>query len=335
MLETEKFRTDPKCPFCEGNERETPLERDAIPKIPREDWEAMPFEEKTLDNYRRPNAPGWLVRAVPNRYPFVEPDSEMTLQHIGPYYSMPNVGIQEVIVDVPYHATRLGQLDAEEFQYLIHFYHRRIHQLRKSCRWRYAHLFKNQGSEAGASLAHIHTQLVGLPFVPRSVEYEGNFLKKYQAENGHCYHCMVMEYEMRERWRYVAQTEYFNAFCPFASRFVGEVHILPRRHVPCFVQSTREELDDLAVLFRQIIQRLEVVLPTPDYNVVLRNSPWSNGRGDLVPDESFHWRLEIQPRATKLAGYELGTGNFINPVSPERAAMIFSLSGGNLIMVNG
>ncbi|MDO4582969.1 MAG: DUF4931 domain-containing protein [Planctomycetia bacterium] len=299
------------CPFCEGNEAETPQERDVM----------LRETEETLDNYRRPNAPGWMVRAVPNRYPFVEPDSEWTLQRIGPYFYAPNVGIQEVLVDVPYHASCLSGLSAEEFQYLIHFYHRRMHQIRKEYRWHYAQLFKNQGAQAGASLTHIHTQLVALPYIPQSLVLEQKFLQSYAHDNGQCYHCMVMEYEMRERWRFVDQTEYFNVFCPFASRFSGEIHILPRRHVPCFVQSTREELDDLAELLRKTLRRLENVLTLPTYNLVLRNSPWEYDKEGVVLDSHFHWRMEILPRMTKLAGYELGTGYYVNPISPERAAV--------------
>lgn len=303
------------CPFCEGHESLTPAEVDAIP---------MPISgvtsEITLDNYRRPNGPGWMVRAVPNRFPFLEPSQECILQQFGPHLATPNVGKQEVLIDLPMHSATLGTLGPEEFQYLVHFYHRRLHQIRKEGRWLYAQLFKNQGAAAGASLRHLHSQLAVLPFVPPSVAREQDFLARYQTENGICYHCAVLEYELRERWRFVAETDYFAVFCPFASRYAGEVHIMPKRHVACFVQSTREELDELAVVLRKLIQKIESTLAITDYNLVLRTSPWNYAQQGVVVDENFHWRLEICPRTTCQAGFELGTGSFVNPISPETVA---------------
>lgn len=309
------------CPFCEGNELETPAELDAVSREAGKNTEFSERDpEKTLDNYRRPNAPGWMVRSVPNRYPFVEPDKERTFQEFGPYIASPNTGRQEVLVDVPIHCITLGELSPEEFQYLTYFYHRRLHQVRKEGRWAYAQLFKNQGHAAGASLSHIHSQLCALPFVPPSVLHEQHFLQQHRQETGRCYHCEILEYEMREKWRFVAQTEYFDAFCPFASRYSGEIHIVPRRHVPCFVQSSREELDDLALLLRNVIRRLEEILPTIDYNLVFRTSPWHYTSEGVQTDPNFHWRLEICPRITTQAGFEMGTGCFVNPVAPETAA---------------
>lgn len=313
-----------RCPFCEGNELETPAELDAVSReIPLETSELEPRNlEKTLDDYRRPNAPGWIVRSVPNRYPFVEPDKERTFQKFGPYIAAPNIGQQEVLVDAPFHDTSLSELNPEEFQYLIHFYHRRLHQLRKEGRWAYAQLFKNQGQAAGASLTHIHSQLVALPFVPPSILQEQHFLELHRRETGKCYHCEILEYEMREKWRFVAQTKYFDVFCPFASRYCGEIHIVPQRHVPCFVQSSREELDDLASLLRKTIQRLEKILPVADYNLVFRTSPWFYTAQGVQTDPNFHWRLEICPRITAQAGFEMGTGCFVNPVAPETVAAV-------------
>ncbi len=306
------------CPFCEGHESATPAEVDAIP-FSNHSLE-ISASEVTLDNYRRPNAPGWMVRAVPNRFPFLESTQERILQQFGPHFATPNVGKQEVLIDLPTHSATLAELGSEEFQYLVHFYHRRLHQIRKEGRWRYAQLFKNQGPAAGASLQHLHSQLAALPFVPPSVAREQDFLARYQAENGMCYHCVALEYELRERWRFVAETDYFAVLCPFASRYAGEVHILPKRHTPCFVQSMREELDDLAVVLRKLFQKMETAISIADFNLVLRTSPWNYESKKTMVDMNFHWRLEICPRMTCQAGFELGTGCFVNPISPETIA---------------
>jgi len=310
--ETDLSRTF--CPFCEGHEMETPAEVDAISRLPE--------TERMLDNYRRPNAPGWMVRAVPNRYPFLEPGDEQTAQKFGPFLGEPNVGLQEVLVDVPRHGALLDELTPEEFQYFIHFYHRRLHQLRKTHRWKYVQVFKNQGPKAGASLKHLHSQIAALPFVPPSVAREQAFLADFREKNGGCWHCEALKYELSERWRVVDETAYFGAFCPFASRFPGEIWIQPKRHVPCFVQSEREELDDLAEVLRRVVQRLANNLRMRDFNLVLRTSPWDFTAEGAQPDVNFHWRLEICPRSTIQAGFELGTGCYVNPLSPESVAVV-------------
>ncbi len=326
------------CPFCEGHERETPQERDAVISHRRKIREALRkyfqargavaqgeippetpiWEELTIDDYRNPNSPGWIVRSVPNRYASVHPWEEWTPQRFGMNVKTPGVGMQEVIVDTPRHVERFGLLDPEEMEYLIHFYHRRLHQLRKEHKWRYAQLFKNQGAAAGASMRHIHTQIFCLPYVPHVVNSEKHGLRKHAHNTGRCYYCQTLEQEMGEPWRFIGQSEFMVAICPFAPRFYGEIWILPKRHVPCFVQSSREELDDLAVFLRKIIRRLEEVLPIPAYNVVLHNSPWDYDATGVKTDPHFHWRLEILPRANCFAGFEAGTGNYINPCSPER-----------------
>ncbi|MDO4551464.1 MAG: DUF4931 domain-containing protein [Planctomycetia bacterium] len=334
-----------KCPFCEGNESQTPRERDALARrkdrISSEEYSEESREcseiiyaeksehdqgcvgfcrERTIDDYRRPNSPGWQVRSVPNRYPSVLPWGEMTSQRFGIHEKTLAVGAQEVIVDTPRHLERFGEMTEEEFQYLIHFYHRRLYQLRKEHRWQYVQLFKNQGAAAGASMCHIHSQIFCLPYVPHTINMEAYGLEKYFQNTGQCYYCQSLHQELTDRWRFIAESETMAAFCPFTSRFHGEIWVMPKRHVPCFVQSSREELDDLSLFLRKIICRLEQVIPVPTYNVVLRQSPWRYEESGVVLDERFHWRLEILPRLNGIAGFEWGTGNFINPCSPERFA---------------
>ena len=267
------------CPFCEGRETQTPSERDAVAQTDRQQ-----------------NSPGWQVRSVPNRYPSISPH-----------------GDQEVIIDTPRHLERFGDMTDDECRHLIRFWHRRLHHLREENRWQYAQLFKNQGSAAGASMRHLHTQIFCLPYVPREVLTEAQGLAKHLENTGTCYHCDTLADELRDRLRFLGETPHLAAFCPFASRFQGEIHILPKRHIPCFTQTTPEELDDLSRFLPTIIRRLERILPTPAYNLVLRQSPWP-----VSPH--FHWRLEILPRLNGIAGFEWGTGDFINPCSPERFA---------------
>ena len=307
------------CPFCEGHEAETPSERDFM------------LDERTLDNYRKPNSPGWLVRAVPNRYPFVQPDGKdgqelptdftASVHPTGPYLEVPDFGMQEVLADVPRHVNSLSALTEEEFHYFIHFYRRRLHQIRKEHRWKYAQLLKNQGVDAGASLSHTHSQIVALPFVPMEVVREQRFLQEYFEKHHACYHCVVLDYERQTQSRIVTDNEYFTVFCPFASRFPYEMHVLPKLHTSDFVQIRHIELDVFSELLRQLCTRLETQLGIRSYNLVLHNTPWEYmPEGNAQSDAHFHWRMEILPRVTKMAGYEFGTGCYVNPVPPERAA---------------
>ncbi len=313
--------SQPGCPFCEGNEYETPGEVDVL----LSSSVSKNTSDSELDRYRKPNSSGWMIRAVPNRFPFLEADPEHTLQHFGPHIAMPNTGKQEVLVEVPFHEKQLAALNGEEFQYLIHFCHRRIRQLQKEKKWRYVQFFKNQGPAAGASLEHLHSQIAALRSIPPSVCTEQTFLTDYAQKNGTCWHCEVLKYELAEKWRLVEETAYFAVFCPFASRFAGEIHIVPKRHVPCFVQSRREELDDLAEVLQSTLRKLEKTLSGCDFNLVLRTSPWTPTVSGMSADENFHWRLEICPRITRQAGFELGTGCFVNPIAPETmAAALFS-----------
>lgn len=291
------------CPFCEGNEHLTPKEKDAMPNV---------------SSYQH-NNPGWRLRSVPNRYPSVLPDSEPTRQRFGPYQCKNGTGTQEVIIDTPRHVSKMGLLHLSEIRDLVHFSCSRLATLRREYRWHYAQWFKNQGHLAGASLEHLHSQIIAVPHIPDAILHQGTALKHLRQQFQECYYCHLLKYEHQVQQRIVAENAYMIALCPYASRFCAEVKIFPKRHTSCLTDATPGELDALASLIHRVSQRLDVILPVAAYNIILRNTPWTD---TYEPDPIFHWHLDFLPRVTGIAGLEWGTGEYINPVAPEAAAAL-------------
>jgi UDPglucose--hexose-1-phosphate uridylyltransferase len=168
---------------------------------------------------------------------------------------------------------------------------------------------------AGASLEHTHSQLICTPIVPRTVVGEINGAQEFFRYRGRCLFCDMIQQEVASQTRVVLEGPQFVSFAPFAARFPFETWILPRQHSSHFENLQRMEVDDLARTLKIVLTKLERSLENPPYNYILHTAPFNTS--DL---EHFHWHLEIIPRLTKVAGFEWGTGFYINPVPPEKAA---------------
>ncbi len=294
------------CPFCVGNEHQTPESVDCI-------------------NY--PQTEQWAVRSVPNRYaalnPVVDPWTITEFQvdrgtHTTPLYWQRESanGLHEVIIESPQHVTQCGQLDLEQWKRVIRFYAQRIRHAYSDPRWQYVQLFKNQGAQAGASMTHIHSQLMAMPLIPPVVRYELGQIIRHSHRSGKCVWCMLIQTELQMKARIVAETPYFIVFCPFASRFAGETWIIPRIHRPDMENESEAIFDQLAEIVSRLIPKMEAILPTPSFNIIYRNAPRIKGE---IPG-LYHWRVEIVPRINSIAGFEIGTGYFINVIQPEEFA---------------
>ena len=286
------------CPFCNGNETETPHEVAA--------WR---------DPASSADRQGWQVRVVPNKFPALRGPGEADAHRDGVFEGMQGIGVHEVIIEAPEHVASLTQVRPANVQATLRLYRDRLRHWKRDARLVYGMIFKNVGSQAGASLEHTHSQLIALPVVPINVrdEMEGS-LAHYQ-EQGECVFCAMTRQESAQGQRIVLETERFTAFCPYASRFPYETWILPRRHESHFEEMPDTEVPYLAELLQAVLGRLESALSRPAYNYILHTSPFDS---PLLPH--YHWHLEIIPRLTRIAGFEWGTGFYINPVLPERAA---------------
>jgi UDPglucose--hexose-1-phosphate uridylyltransferase len=270
------------CPFCAGHEEETP---------------------PAIATFGANGKAKWLVRVVPNKFPAVTPDQPL------------GFGRHEVIIESPRHVASLSELNDAEVEAVFAVYRDRLVQLKAEQQFEYVQIFKNAGPAAGASLEHVHSQLVALSTVPEVLQQElvscGEFFKQHQRS----LLADMLERELATGERIVAQTVNFVAWCPFASRFGYETWIAPRQHEPRFEDAKPGEIGELSRLARDLIGRIERATGQAAYNYFLHTQPF-----DMPAYDHYHWHIEIIPRLTKVAGFEWGTGCFINPYSPESAA---------------
>ncbi len=268
------------CPLCEGHERQTPSEIYALSR-----------------GASRSNSPGWHVRVIPNKYP-----------------ALPG---HEIIVESPKHITDFCALPLAQICRVIRVYTARLRALQGDERFKYLVLFKNAGAAAGASLEHVHSQLIALPLVPDLIAQELENAAAYYKSHNKCLYCELIRQELARAGRVIEADENFVVLAPFASRFPFECRILPRRHSHDFTELGKRQTLSLARILQRTLLRLKRALNDPAFNWVLHTAP--PARANEI-ERSFHWRWEILPRTTQPAGLEWGSGIHVNPVAPEEAA---------------
>jgi len=284
-----------ECPFCPGNEHLTP------PEIAR-----------------TPGPAGWAVRVVPNKFPALADYPELELGKKGPFRRATGLGAHEVIIDSPDHSRDLDRLPLEQVERVVDMYIARLGALRSAGRFQYVQLFKNHGKGGGASLAHPHTQIIATPVLPPEAQGRLSAARRHFAAHGRCLICQLVEEELAAGERVVEEGGHFLILSPYDARFPFELLVLPRAHSHRFVELSGEGRTSFARALQGALSRLSSLLGDVPYNFVLHTAPCG---GDWPGIEDwYHWHLEIIPRLTQLAGFEWGTGMFINPMSPEAAA---------------
>ena len=288
-----------RCPFCPGHEDLTPPELYAIrePGIPR-------------------NAPGWHVRVVSNKFPALRIEGDTTQSRNGLFTRMDGVGAHEVIIETPDHHSHLGLLPVEHVAAVAGAYLHRYRDLDGDPRFQYALLFRNHGRTAGASLSHPHSQLIALPVVPKRAAEEFEASERYFGRNGGCVFCHMIEQELASGQRVVFENERFVAVQPYAARFPFETWLLPKIHSASFGDLAGSEMIPFAEALRTALYALQSCLSNPPYNFIVHTMPYH-----FRAKHAYHWHIEIMPRLTEVAGFEWGSGFFINPVIPEDAAV--------------
>ena len=298
-------RTEPEapsggfCPFCEGHEDKTPNEIIAY-----------------RDRQGRANEKGWRVRVVPNKFPALQIEGELHKRGDGIYDKMNGIGAHEVIIECPFHEVTLANLTEDNIREVLWVYRDGLVDLKKDPRLVYGMLFKNVGAAAGASIEHSHSQLIVTPIVPINVWEEMTGALEFFNYRGRCIYCDMIHQELSTEKRIVLDTPNFVSFTPFASRFPFETWILPKHHNSHFENIQKTEVDELGTVLKTILLKLEAALDKPAYNYIIHTSPF-----DTQTLPHYHWHIEIIPRLTRVAGFEWGTGFYINPVPPEQAAI--------------
>ncbi len=294
----ERRSTGGFCPLCEGNEDRTPPE-------------VLAFRE----NGTPPNSPGWLLRVVPNKFPALRIEGNLNREGDGIYDKMNGIGAHEVVIETPHHHETLATLPLKAVENVLWAYRERIIDLRRDERLRYVMVFKNYGSAAGASLEHSHSQIIALPILPTRVREEIEGSKNYFQYKDRCVFCDIIRQELRQKTRVITENSGFVSLSPFASRFPFETWILPKVHQPSYECSEGDLYRQAAEILSDTLRRLKQVLDDPPYNYIIHTTSSPDQDRDY-----YHWHIEIMPKLTKVAGFEWGTGFYINPTPPEEAA---------------
>ncbi len=286
------------CPLCEGNEDRTPPEIIAY-----------------RDNGTPPNSPGWTLRVVSNKFPALRIEGDLNREGEGIYDKMNGIGAHEVVIETPRHHETLATMPLKGVAHVLTAYRDRIADLKNDQRLRYVLVFKNHGVAAGASLEHSHSQIIALPIIPRRVVEEIEGAKNYFNYKDRCVFCDIIRQEIQQKSRLILENNAFISVAPFASRFPFETWILPKTHYSSYEHMNSSLYEQAAQILSETLSRMNRVLSDPPYNYVIHTSSFSG-----LESEHYHWHFEIMPKLTKVAGFEWGTGFYINPTPPEEAA---------------
>lgn len=282
------------CPFCAGNEEATP---------------------PSIMEYAKSSDQPWSVRVIPNKYPALKVEGELDRRGDGIYDHMEGVGAHEVIIESDEHVVDFADLDVDQIERVLRAWSDRIRDLSNDKRLKCAIVFKNHGAQAGASLEHAHSQLIALPIVPKRLSEELDGAKRYQEFRDRCVFSDIIDQELEGGERLVYENEDIVVFAPYASRFPFELWFLPRSDEAWYEEAPPRHYHSLASALRVVCRKLNRALDNPPYNLMLHSAPYTDD--DM---SHFRWHIELIPKLTKVAGFEWGTGFYINPTPPEDAA---------------
>lgn len=287
------------CPFCRGNEHMTPKEILTIK-----------------------NGDDWLVRVVPNKFPILKPE-EITganiRRHITEqfYLEINGTGNHEVIIESPRHNDNLCNLEPYHITSVVDAYRDRFIELSKNKNCRLIVIFRNHGNRAGTSLEHPHSQLVAVPFIPGFIRDRLHESEKYFDNFGKCVYCDMIDYEKKIKKRIIYENESFIVLAPYASIVPYNVLILPKEHMACFSQISKDDTGELALSLKVILGKLYNLLDDPGYNYIIDSAPV-----DRKESKYHHWYIKILPRLATRAGFEIGSGINVNTILPEKCAKL-------------
>jgi UDPglucose--hexose-1-phosphate uridylyltransferase len=297
-----------ECLFCEGNEKKLPPEVFAIRK-----------------DGTKENKPGWEVRVVPENTYNLDSKAGLDRRGVGMYDVMNPVGVHENIIESPKHFTNICQLPEGQIELVIDTTVNRLTDIGKDIRFKYCLLFKNHGLRAGGrkDTNHVSSQIIATPVTPTRVKEELRGARFYYKYKDRCIFCDLIRQELENGVRVIVETKTIIAIAPFASRFPFEIWVLPKKHNSDFISIHKDEVKDLALVLQTVLRKLSKALDDPPYNYMLHTAPFRHARKpgywETIKDD-YHWHIEITPRITQVAGFEWGSGFYINPTPPEDAA---------------
>jgi UDPglucose--hexose-1-phosphate uridylyltransferase len=276
------------CPFCPGNEGQTP---------------------PALETYGSDG--NWIARVVPNLHPAFEGSRPFVVDHKGPVFSeAPASGIHEVLVFSPQHHGAWSSFSDEQCAIVMSTLRDRIKIHQDTPGLRYSQAIVNSGTDAGSSIEHPHGQLLGIPFVPRElVDEQGSFTRFA----GGCLLCTASAYEERSGYRIIDAADHAVLYSPYWAGSPYEMLVVPRAHEAHLHDASADALHGVGIALRDGLAALQHQRGEVAYNVVFHAAPYR-------ATAPFHWHAHILPKMTTRAGFELGTGVYINVINPEQAA---------------
>ena len=284
---------EPACPFCPGNEDKTP---------------------HTITE-KKDSSGAWSIRVIPNNNPYLKVETPLQRKSIGIFDYVTGMGANEVIIETPKHNLDIDTMPLNAVADVIKTYADRINDLKNDTRLEYVLIFKNRGKRAGGHIEHAHSQLMALPVIPKKVQEEVDSAEAYFKLKKHCVYCDLVANEIQMKDRVVVENASFLCVTPFASRLPFEMWIIPKRHDSHFGNINNDEIQGLSEILKDSLRRMNKALSFPAYNYIIHTSPQK--AGSL---EHYHWHVEIVPRIKSLAGFEWGSGFYINPTLPEETA---------------
>ena len=295
------------CPFCRGNERQTPPEISAV-------RESASSEK---------NTPDWRVRVIPSIKPMLRIEGRLDRRGQGIYDMISGIGAHEVVIETPEHINNIADLPVQQIDSILGVYIERISDLSKDARFKYVLAFKNHGRVAGAGrIRHSRSQLIATPVTPKRVKEELAGARRYFDYHERCVFCDMVKQELASGERLIIDIDGFVAVAPFASRFPFEIWILPKEHSCDFISLAKTQRQDLARIIKTVLLKLKIGVGDPPYNYILHTAPFRRAKSGYwrTINQDFHWHIEIMPRLTRVAGFEWGTGFYICSLPPEEAA---------------
>lgn len=279
----------PECPFCAGNEARTEAE-----------------------SLRIAGPEGWLVRSIANKYSALSSDGKRVRRNEGLKRTVTGVGMHEVIIEAPEHNAAIALLPDAHVESIVRAYKERYFAATEDPRVELITIFKNHGVAGGASMEHPHSQVIATPIISPQVRGRMEVGLRHFDEAGECIFCRVLADEIGDAKRVITENQHFVAFVPFASLSPFHTWIFPRRHMASFGEIRADEMSSLARILKNVLARLYYGLDNPDFNYTIRTAPSENRYCKY-----YHWYLSLIPRITRVAGFELGSGFYINVTLPE------------------
>jgi UDPglucose--hexose-1-phosphate uridylyltransferase len=252
---------------------------------------------------------------IPNKFAALSPDAKPERTIRRSLRSMGGFGEHDVIVETPDHSLAMAHMPDSHVADILRIYKTRYDQLSLDPRIAQVTIFKNHGVDAGTSLEHPHSQMIATPVISYQVRQRFQEAMQHYDDFGCCMYCQIIDEELNEQKRIVVTSEHFVAMELFASPAPFCTHIYPRRHMASFGDISTPEIAELGRVLRTVLAKLYVGLDNPDFNFTIRTAP-----AECVGVRYFHWYMSVIPRLTRTAGFELGSGMFINTVIPEEAA---------------